>query len=514
MTLTRSWLSERYVKIEPMPISIPGPRNDPVTYGLAMVAVAETLKGHVEKELTMKVESAVDPHVGAAVARVPRIDHEGDTGIWGIRGGEAVNKYGSGDKASVDKVKQMLNDLDKRVWSEPVGGIAVWAGLLMDERELKLVFAAKNVSKEVVYLPKPGFGGSVSIVARDLKGKEHPIDTGISSAHSGTVYCTPLQPHEVVYPHRTVNYESYRLPPGLPDGAYTIRISLANPNQKGGMAVWKETPVEAWKGKAVSPPVAFTVRKGVIEPVPELQPGQDVEFKAAYDGSAQKYILRLPEGFDASRPHDLMIGLHGHGADRFQYADDPRGECKGARDVAARHGMIFVSPDYRAASWMGTTAEADMVQLIGDLKKQYKIGKVYLVGGSMGGAAVLTFTALHPELVDGVSSQNGLANLLEYTVDLVYVVSIQQAIKDSFGGRKDETPEQFKKRDPDAYKKRSAEFHADKFTMPISFTVGEKDALVPPASVLRFAQAVKKFNKRVWSSTAQTRATRRRMRTP
>lgn len=230
----------------------------------------------------------------------------------------------------------------------------------------------------------------------------------------------------------------------------------------------------------------------------ELQPPKDMEFKAAYDGSVQKYMLLLPVGFDASRPHDLMIGLHGHGATRQQYASDPRGECKGARDVAARHGMIFVSPDYRApASWMGPAAEADMVQLIGELKRQYKVGKVYLVGGSMGGTAVLTFTTLHPELVDGVSSQNGLANLLEYKVDFVYVVGIQNAMKDSFGGRADETPEQFKKRDPDAYRKRSAEFHADKFTMPISFTVGQKDAIVPPQSVLRLAEAVKKHNQRV-----------------
>jgi dipeptidyl aminopeptidase/acylaminoacyl peptidase len=302
----------------------------------------------------------------------------------------------------------------------------------------------------------------------------------------------------VVYLHRTVNYEHYRLPANLPDGTFAIRITLAN--DKEGFAIVKGEPtsVETWKGKAVSPPVAFSVNKGVIQLAPELQPPQDMEFKAAYDGSVQKYMLLLPAGVDPSRPHDLVIALHGHGADRQQYASDPRGECKGARDVAGRHGMIFVSPDYRApASWMGPAAEADMVQLIGELKRQYKVGKVYLVGGSMGGAAVLTFTALHPELVDGVSSQNGLANLLEYKVDFVYVVGIQSAMKDSFGGRADETPEQFKKRDPDAYRKRSAESHADKFTMPIAFTVGEKDAIVPPQSVLRLAQAVKKHNQRV-----------------
>jgi hypothetical protein len=124
---------------------------------------------------------------------------------------------------------------------------------------------------------------------------------------------------------------------------------------------------------------AYSVDK-TFGAIMELQPSQEMEFKAAYDGSVQKYVLRLPQGFDAAKPHDLMIGLHGHGSERHQYATDPRGECKGARDVAARHEMIFISPDYREpASWMGIAAEADMVQLIGDLKKRYKVGKDELV---------------------------------------------------------------------------------------------------------------------------------------
>jgi hypothetical protein len=110
------------------------------------------------------------------------------------------------------------------------------------------------------------------------------------------------------------------------------------------------------------------------ESADELQPGQEVEFKAKLDGSIQKYIIRLPKDFKLDKEHDLMIGLHGHGSDRHQYAQDERGECKGARDVAGRHKMIFVSPDYREkTSWMGPAAEEDMVQLIGDIKQQYKI---------------------------------------------------------------------------------------------------------------------------------------------
>ena len=94
---------------------------------------------------------------------------------------------------------------------------------------------------------------------------------------------------------------------------------------------------------------------------------KEMTFKARQDGTDQKYLLRLPAGFDADKPHDLMIALHGHGSDRHQYASDPRDECRAARDVAAKHGMIFVSPDYRGNSWMGPAAEADVAQLIGEL---------------------------------------------------------------------------------------------------------------------------------------------------
>jgi predicted peptidase len=152
--------------------------------------------------------------------------------------------------------------------------------------------------------------------------------------------------------------------------------------------------------------------------ISELQSGQDVEFKALFDDSIQKYIIRLPKGFKPNTVYDLLIAFHGHGSDRHQFVEGLLSECKAARDVAAKHNMLFVSPDYRApTSWMCAAAEADTVQLIFMLKKQYKISRVFLTGASMGGTAVLTFAALHPRLVDGVCSLNGIANLLEYDVN-------------------------------------------------------------------------------------------------
>jgi pimeloyl-ACP methyl ester carboxylesterase len=213
-----------------------------------------------------------------------------------------------------------------------------------------------------------------------------------------------------------------------------------------------------------------------------LDEPRDLTFTAKADGSEQRYVELLPPGFDASAPHDVLLAFHGHGSDRWQFIRDARGECRGSRDVAARFGMIFVSPDYRAkTSWMGPLAEADTVQLIAELRQRHKVGRVFLVGGSMGGTAVLTFAALHPELVAGVCSLNGTANHVEYD-------KFQDAIAASFGGTKAQVPEE--------YRKRSAELWPEKFTMPISFTTGGKDTAVPPQSVLRLAEKLKQAKRR------------------
>jgi pimeloyl-ACP methyl ester carboxylesterase len=212
---------------------------------------------------------------------------------------------------------------------------------------------------------------------------------------------------------------------------------------------------------------------------------QDIAFKSTLDGTEQRYVELLPESFEPMMAHDVLIAFHGHGSDRWQFIKDPRGECKGLRDVAETFSLIFVSPDYRAkTSWMGPAAEADVVQIIRELKTRHHVNRVFIAGGSMGGTAVLTFAALHPELVAGVCSLNGIANLTEYD-------KFQDARTASYGGSRTEKP--------DEYQKRSAEFSPEKFTMPAAFTTGGKDDVVPPQSVLRLAEKLKQSKRKVLS---------------
>ena len=199
---------------------------------------------------------------------------------------------------------------------------------------------------------------------------------------------------------------------------------------------------------------------------------QDMVFKAQIDQTEQRYVERLPTGFEPQKPHDVLIALHGHGSDRWQFINDMRGECRGLRDVADRHGLIFISPDYRAkASWMGPKAEADVHQIITKAKKRHRVNRVFIAGGSMGGTSALIFATLHPELIAGVCALNSTANLVEYA-------GFKEAIDASYVS-------------PDERHKRSPELHAERLTMPVALTTGGKDSIVPPDSTLRLAKKLK-----------------------
>jgi len=58
-----------------------------------------------------------------------------------------------------------------------------------------------------------------------------------------------------------------------------------------------------------------------------------------------------------------------------------------------------------------------------------------------------------------------------------------------FGGTKAQIPAE--------YKKRSAEYWPERLTMPIAITVGGKDDIVPPDSVMRLAGVLKKLQPHV-----------------
>lgn len=224
----------------------------------------------------------------------------------------------------------------------------------------------------------------------------------------------------------------------------------------------------------------FIATLPAVQQSPALDVPSDISFVAKTDGTKQHYVLMLPAAFDPTTKHDLMIALHGHGSDRWQFAKADRDECRACREMAARHQMIFVCPEYRdRTSWMSPDATADMLQLLDDLKRRYRIGRVLLCGGSMGGTSALAFATMHPDQVNGVVSLNGTANLLEYA-------GFTEAIQQAYRANKQDKPELFRER--------SAELFPERLTFPVAATTGGRDELVPPDSTLRLMEKLKRQN--------------------
>jgi pimeloyl-ACP methyl ester carboxylesterase len=121
---------------------------------------------------------------------------------------------------------------------------------------------------------------------------------------------------------------------------------------------------------------------------------------------------------------------------------------------------------------MGPADESDVLQIIAEVKKRHRVGRVFIAGGSMGGTSALIFASLHPELIAGVCAMNATANLVEY-------VGFKDFIDTSYGST-------------DELHKRSLELHADLLTMPIALTTGGKDTIAPPDSTLRLAKKLKR----------------------
>jgi dipeptidyl aminopeptidase/acylaminoacyl peptidase len=210
----------------------------------------------------------------------------------------------------------------------------------------------------------------------------------------------------------------------------------------------------------------------------------DVSFVSELDKTVQKYVVLESDGFRRSTKKTLLVALHGHGADRWQYVREERDECRATREFAMKYGMLMISPDYRArTSWMGPAAEADLKQILAEVRELYAVECIIVSGGSMGGTSALIFGALHPDIVDGIVAMNPTSNMEEYG-------QFQESIAESYGGSKAEVPQE--------YRKRSSELQFERLTMPVAVTTGGKDTLVPPESTLRLVEKLRGADRKVF----------------
>jgi predicted esterase len=136
------------------------------------------------------------------------------------------------------------------------------------------------------------------------------------------------------------------------------------------------------------------------------------EFKKAYlsrvDNTLQPYQLFVPSSYDDSKPHPLIIALHGMGGDENSYF---AGYGNGAFKVEAeQRGYIVACPKGRSpASMYLNDAERDVMDVLGEVMRVYKIDpdRVYMTGHSMGGFGSWSIAMNHPGVFAAIAPVAG-----------------------------------------------------------------------------------------------------------
>ena len=198
---------------------------------------------------------------------------------------------------------------------------------------------------------------------------------------------------------------------------------------------------------------------------------------SVYDQTKQEYLLAAPR-VEPAYPRALLIYLHGHGSDRNQGFDQSIfGESfRRLRVECERRGFAYATLDYRGkTSWMNPPAEADVTQLIGNLKKRLRVKEVYLTGASMGGTSALAYAVRHPELLSGVIAICPATDIGKYGVWCSTKDGLLKQLSDAISEIYKATPEENRK----LFAGRSVVGNHSKLTMPVVVVHGELDTIIP-----------------------------------
>ena len=215
--------------------------------------------------------------------------------------------------------------------------------------------------------------------------------------------------------------------------------------------------------------IAIASRSFGAEIANPISPGITQEsFSSSFDETPQTYLVKDFRPREQTDAPLLVIYLHGAIAHQDQgMTAGIYGNVFGRlANELERLSAIYVCPEYRGGSWMGPSAEADLVQIISNLRKQYRPGKIILIGGSMGGTSALIFAARHASELDGVIA------LCPATDVAAMYGAFSGQFKQSYGGSPSEVPA--------VYQERSARLHAEKLvTLPLVLIHGSADAVIP-----------------------------------
>ncbi|MDX9867617.1 MAG: alpha/beta fold hydrolase [Kiritimatiellia bacterium] len=207
-----------------------------------------------------------------------------------------------------------------------------------------------------------------------------------------------------------------------------------------------------------------------------------LRYRSAFDGK-EDWALFTPG--DTNR--NTVVYLHGSfsSGDQIFTRKDVRAFWL-TRILKGRHPLLSIN--MRGTSYMSPAATRDLTDLLDACRGTYGLGRVVLLGGSGGASSAMAYACVHPERVDGVIAM-GMCDIvarLDFArkSSLPVLQKLAATVFAAYGG----TPEEL----PEVYRQRSVLAQADRLTMPIILTMGEKDALIPVAETRKIAAALKR----------------------
>jgi len=206
-----------------------------------------------------------------------------------------------------------------------------------------------------------------------------------------------------------------------------------------------------------------------------------ITYRSGVDGAQDWALFR--QG-DPTR--NTIVYLHGSfsTADQIFTRRDVR-QFWLSRILAGRHPLLSVN--MRGTSYMSPAATADLTALLAHCRQAFGCRRFVLLGGSGGASSAMAYAVVHPEGVHGVIAL-GMCDIIErldYARRSPHPVlqKLATTVFAAYGGTLEEKAE--------LYRARSVLAHAQRLTMPVVLTIGERDPLIPVAGARRIAAAMR-----------------------
>jgi len=130
------------------------------------------------------------------------------------------------------------------------------------------------------------------------------------------------------------------------------------------------------------------------------------------DGSVQGYAIYVPETYDLQDPFPMVINLHGYDPSFSGWKDNPF--LPAFTPHMTEHARyIVVSPFGRSNTFYQNLGENDVLNVLREVRRLYSIdeNRIYLTGGSMGGAGTWHIGLHYPHLFAAIAPIMGPTEL-------------------------------------------------------------------------------------------------------